>query len=42
MLYVYNKAFGDLQVGYATALSFVVVVIAAGLTLIQFRVMRED
>ncbi|MFN3925638.1 MAG: carbohydrate ABC transporter permease, partial [Pseudarthrobacter sp.] len=42
MLYVYNKAFGDLQVGYATALSFVVVIIAAILTLIQFRVMRED
>jgi multiple sugar transport system permease protein len=42
MLYVYNKAFGDLQVGYATALSFVVVVIAAALTLIQFRVMRDD
>lgn len=42
MLYVYNKAFGDLQVGYATALSFVVVAIAAGLTAIQFRIMRED
>lgn len=42
MLYVYNKAFNDLQVGYATALSFVVVVIAAALTLIQFRVMRDD
>lgn len=42
MLYVYTKAFGDLQVGYATALSFVVVVIAAVLTLIQFRVMRDD
>lgn len=42
MLYVYNKAFDDLQVGYATALSFVVVVIAAALTLIQFRVMRDD
>ncbi|QHC62430.1 ABC transporter permease subunit [Rathayibacter festucae] len=42
MLYVYNKAFGDLQVGYATALSFVVVVIAAALTLLQFRVMKDD
>ncbi|WP_082177665.1 carbohydrate ABC transporter permease [Arthrobacter sp. RIT-PI-e] len=42
MLYVYNKAFNDLQVGYATALSFVVVVIAPALTLIQFRVMRDD
>lgn len=42
MLYIYNKAFGDLQVGYATALSFVVVLIAAVLTLIQFRVMKDD
>lgn len=42
MLYVYNKAFTDLQVGYATALSFVVVLIAGVLTFLQFRVMRDD
>jgi multiple sugar transport system permease protein len=41
VLYVYNNAFRDFQVGYASALAYVLFFILLGLTIIQFRLQRR-
>jgi multiple sugar transport system permease protein len=40
MLYLYNKAFRNFQMGYASALAMVLFVIMVSLTLLQFRLSR--
>jgi multiple sugar transport system permease protein len=41
MLYLYNKAFRQFQMGYASALAMVLFVIMVALTMIQFRLSRR-
>jgi multiple sugar transport system permease protein len=40
-LYLYNKAFDDFQMGYSSALAWILFVIAMVLTYIQFRVSKK-
>jgi ABC-type sugar transport system permease subunit len=39
--YVYTKAFSNMQLGYASAVSVVLMVIILVITLVQFRVLRS-
>ena len=41
VLYIYTKAFSNMQLGYASAISVVLMVIILVITLIQFRVLRS-
>lgn len=41
VLYVYNNAFRDFQMGYASALAYLLFFILLGLTIIQFRLQRR-
>jgi multiple sugar transport system permease protein len=41
VLYVYNNAFRDFEMGYASALAYVLFFILLGLTVIQFRLQRR-
>jgi len=40
-LYLYNKAFDDFDMGYASALAWLLFILAGIITLIQFRVSRK-
>ena len=40
MLYLYNKAFGDFEIGYASALSWILFVIIMAFTALVFRSSR--
>ncbi len=42
LLYLYNQAFQGFKLGYASALAYVVVAIVFVLSLIQFRLLREN
>jgi ABC-type sugar transport system permease subunit len=41
VLYIYQKAFSNMQLGYASAISVVLMVIILVITLIQFRALRS-
>jgi multiple sugar transport system permease protein len=42
VLYLYQRAFHQFQLGYASALAWLLLVVIAGLTLVQFRLWRRQ